>query len=120
MPVVVAINMFKDDTPAEIALIREKAIAAGAEDALLCTHWANGGDGAVELAHAVIAACEQPSAFQFLYPLEWSIKAKIEKIAMDIYGAGSVQLHAGGGGPDRAVSRGWASTSCRSAWRRRT
>ena len=90
VPVVVAINMFKDDTPAEIALIREKAIAAGAEDALLCTHWANGGDGAVELAHAVIAACEQPSAFQFLYPLEWSIKAKIEKIAMDIYGAGSV------------------------------
>ena len=90
VPVVVAINMFKDDTPAEIALIREKAIAAGAEDALLCTHWANGGDGAVELAQAVIAACEKPSDFQFLYPLEWSIKAKIEKIAMDIYGAGSV------------------------------
>ena len=90
VPVVVAINMFKDDTPAEIALIREKAIAAGAEDALLCTHWANGGDGAVELAEAVIAACEKPSDFQFLYPLEWSIKAKIEKIAKDIYGAGSV------------------------------
>ena len=54
------------------------------------THWANGGDGAVELAEAVIAACEKPSDFQFLYPLEWSIKAKIEKIATDIYGAGSV------------------------------
>ena len=54
------------------------------------THWANGGDGAVELAEAVIAACEKPSDFQFLYPLEWSIKEKIEKIAMDIYGAGSV------------------------------
>ena len=90
VPVVVAINMFKDDTPAEIALIRERAIAAGAEDALLCTHWAHGGDGAVELAEAVIAACEKPSDFQFLYPLAWSIKAKIEKIAMDIYGAGSV------------------------------
>ena len=90
VPVVVAINMFKDDTPAEIALIREKAMAAGAEDALLCTHWAHGGDGAIELAEAVIAACEKPSDFQFLYPLEWSIKAKIEKIAMDIYGAGSV------------------------------
>ena len=50
VPVVVAINMFKDDTPAEIALIREKAIAAGAEDAVLSTHWANGGDGAVALA----------------------------------------------------------------------
>ncbi len=90
VPVVVAINQFKDDTPAEVALIREKAIAAGAENALLCTHWANGGDGAVELAHAVIAACEKPSNFQFLYPLEWSIKEKIEKIATDIYGAGSV------------------------------
>jgi formyltetrahydrofolate synthetase len=90
VPVVVAINQFKDDTPAEIALIREKAVAAGAEDALLCTHWAHGGDGAVELAEAVIAACEKPSDFRFLYPLEWSIKEKIEKIAMDIYGAGSV------------------------------
>ena len=90
VPVVVAINMFKDDTPAEIALIRERAIAAGAEDAVLSTHWADGGDGAVALAKAVIAACEKPSDFQFLYPLEWSIKAKIEKIALDIYGAGSV------------------------------
>ncbi len=90
VPVVVAINQFKDDTPAEIALIREKAIAAGAEDAVLCTHWAHGGDGAVELAEAVIAACEQPSDFRFLYPLEWSIKAKIEAIAKNIYGAGSV------------------------------
>ena len=87
VPVVVAINMFKDDTPAEIALIRERAIAAGAEDAVLSTHWAHGGDGAVELAKAVIAACEQPSAFQFLYPLDWTIKEKIERIAMDIYGA---------------------------------
>ena len=90
VPVVVAVNMFKDDTPAEIALIREKAIAAGAENAVLSTHWANGGDGAVDLAKAVIAACEKPSDFQFLYPLEWSIKEKIEKIAKDIYGAGSV------------------------------
>ncbi len=90
VPVVVAVNMFKDDTPAEIALIRERAIAAGAEDAVLSTHWADGGDGAVALAKAVIAACEQPSDFQFLYPLEWSIKAKIEQIAKDIYGAGSV------------------------------
>ena len=90
VPVVVAVNQFKDDTPAEVALIREKAIAAGAEDAVLSTHWANGGDGAVKLAEAVIAACDQPSDFRFLYPLEWSIKEKIEKIARDIYGAGSV------------------------------
>jgi methylenetetrahydrofolate dehydrogenase (NADP+) / methenyltetrahydrofolate cyclohydrolase / formyltetrahydrofolate synthetase len=90
VPVVVAINQFKDDTPAEIAFIREKAIEAGAEDAVLSNHWAEGGDGAVNLAKAVIAACEKPSSFQFLYPLEWTIKEKIEKIAKDIYGAGSV------------------------------
>jgi methylenetetrahydrofolate dehydrogenase (NADP+) / methenyltetrahydrofolate cyclohydrolase / formyltetrahydrofolate synthetase len=90
VPVVVAINQFKDDTPAEIELIRRRAKEAGAEDALLCTHWADGGDGAVDLARAVISACEQPSNFQFLYPLEWSIKEKIEKIAKEIYGAGSV------------------------------
>ncbi len=90
VPVVVAINQFKDDTPDEIALIREHAVKAGAEDAVLSTHWANGGDGALELAKAVVAACEKPSNFQFLYPLEWSIKEKIEKIAKDIYGAGSV------------------------------
>ncbi|MEJ5197785.1 MAG: formate--tetrahydrofolate ligase [Anaerolineae bacterium] len=90
VPVVVAINQFKDDTSAEHALIRERAIAAGAEDAVLCTHWANGGDGAVELAEAVIKACDKPSHFQFLYPLEWSIKQKIEKIATEIYGAASV------------------------------
>jgi formyltetrahydrofolate synthetase len=69
VPVVVAINQFKDDTPAEIELIRQKAVAAGAEDAVLSTHWANGGDGAIQLAEAVIAACEKPSAFRFLYPL---------------------------------------------------
>lgn len=90
VPVIVAINQFKDDTAAEVALIREHAVAAGAEDAVVSTHWAHGGDGAVALAEAVIKACEKPSNFQFLYPLEWSIKEKIEKIAKDIYGAGSV------------------------------
>lgn len=90
VPVVVAVNPFKDDTAAELALIRQHAIAAGAEDAIVCTHWAHGGEGAVDLAKAVIAACDKPSNFQFLYPLEWSIKEKIEKIAKDIYGAGSV------------------------------
>ncbi len=90
VPVVVAINQFKDDTPAEIELIRRRAKEAGAEDAVLSTHWTNGGDGAVDLAKAVVAACEKPSDFQFLYPLEWTIKEKIEKIAKEIYGAGSV------------------------------
>jgi len=90
VPVVVAVNQFKDDTPAEIQLIRQRAVEAGAEDAVLSNHWALGGDGAVKLGEAVIAACDTPSHFRFLYPLEWSIKEKIEKIAKDIYGAGSV------------------------------
>lgn len=90
IPVVVAINHFKDDTPAEIDVIRQRAITAGAEDAVASTHWADGGAGAVELGKAVIAAAEKPSNFRFLYPLEWSIKEKIETIAKEIYGAGSV------------------------------
>jgi methylenetetrahydrofolate dehydrogenase (NADP+)/methenyltetrahydrofolate cyclohydrolase/formyltetrahydrofolate synthetase len=90
VPVVVAINHFKDDTPAEVELIRKRALAAGAEDAVLSTHWAHGGKGAVQLAEAVIKSCQKPSNFQFLYPLDWSIKQKIEKIATSIYGASSV------------------------------
>jgi methylenetetrahydrofolate dehydrogenase (NADP+)/methenyltetrahydrofolate cyclohydrolase/formyltetrahydrofolate synthetase len=90
VPVVVAINQFKYDTPAETDLIRRIAVEAGAEDAVPASHWADGGDGAVKLAEAVVAACEKPSSFRFLYPLEWTIKQKIEKIANEIYGAGSV------------------------------
>lgn len=90
IPVVVAINQFKNDTPAEIELIRQKAVEAGAEDAVQSNHWAEGGDGAVALAEAVVKACERPSDFQFLYPLDWTIKQKIEAIACKVYGAGSV------------------------------
>jgi methylenetetrahydrofolate dehydrogenase (NADP+) / methenyltetrahydrofolate cyclohydrolase / formyltetrahydrofolate synthetase len=90
VPVVVAINQFKTDTPAEIELIRRRAVEAGAEGAVQSNHWAEGGDGAQALAEAVVAACEKPSNFQFLYPLEWSIKEKIEKIACEVYGAAGV------------------------------
>jgi len=90
IPVVVAVNAFKDDTPAELERIRDYAIAQGAEDSVVTTHWADGGQGAGKLAEAVVAACEKPSDFDFLYPLEWSIKEKIEKIATDIYGADGV------------------------------
>jgi formyltetrahydrofolate synthetase len=85
--VVVAVNSFATDTPAEVELVRKAAQEAGAEDAVVCTHWMDGGKGAVKLAEAVLKACEKPSKFQFLYPLEWSIKQKIEKICKDIYGA---------------------------------
>ena len=90
IPAVVAINRFPTDTDNEIDLIKKLAVQAGAEQAILADHWAEGGDGAIELAEAVVAACEKPSNFEFLYPLEWSIKQKIEKIATQIYGADGV------------------------------
>jgi formyltetrahydrofolate synthetase len=89
--VVVAVNSFATDTPAEVELVRKAAIEAGAEDAVVCTHWMHGGAGAAELAEAVVKAAEKPSHFQFLYPLDIPIKAKIEKICKDIYGADGVE-----------------------------
>jgi formyltetrahydrofolate synthetase len=90
VPVVVAINRFATDTDAEIEMIHKAAVAAGAEEAVLCDHWAEGGAGAVALAKAVMAACAKPTDFRFLYPLGWDIKKKIETIAMRIYGADGV------------------------------
>jgi len=90
VPVVVAVNRFTSDTDAEIDLIRKAALAVGAEDAVASTHWSDGGAGAVALAKAVMAACAKPSHFEFLYPLEWDIKKKIETIATEIYGADGV------------------------------
>ncbi len=90
IPVVVAVNRFSDDTPAEIDLVRRVAIQAGAEDAVLSNHWAAGGAGAVELGQAVIAACRKPAHFRFLYPLEASIKQKIETIVREMYGGSGV------------------------------
>jgi formyltetrahydrofolate synthetase len=91
IPVVVGVNRFKDDTTAEIDLVRKLAKAAGAEDAVVSNHWAEGGAGAVELAHAVVAACKKPSKFKFLYPLEMSIKDKIETIVKEMYGGAGVE-----------------------------
>ncbi len=90
VPVVVAVNRFTTDTDAEVELVRKIAIEAGAEDAVMSNHWADGGAGAVELGKAVIAAAEKPSNFKFLYDLDLPIKTKIETIAKEIYGAGSV------------------------------
>jgi formyltetrahydrofolate synthetase len=94
VPVVVAINRFKFDTDAEIEVIRKSAIAAGAEDAVMSNHWAEGGAGSVELAKSVVKACEQPNQFNFLYDLNVSIKEKIETIAKKIYGAAGVEYSA--------------------------
>jgi formyltetrahydrofolate synthetase len=90
VPVVVAVNKFSEDTAAEIALVEKAAVDAGAETAVMSDHWTNGGDGALDLARAVVAACEKPSDFQFLYPLNLSIKEKIETIAKEIYNAAEV------------------------------
>jgi formyltetrahydrofolate synthetase len=90
IPVVVAVNRFATDTPAELELIRKSAVEVGAEDAIVANHWAEGGEGAADLARAVVKASEKPTHFQFLYPLELSIKEKIEKIARDVYGADGV------------------------------
>ncbi|MGW8318319.1 MAG: formate--tetrahydrofolate ligase [Candidatus Promineifilaceae bacterium] len=90
VPVVVAVNRFSTDTDAEVALVKNGAIEAGAETAAMSDHWTHGGDGALELAEAVVEACKKPSDFEFLYPLDWSIKQKIETIAKEIYGAGDV------------------------------
>lgn len=90
VPVVVAINQFKYDTPNEIALVQRLAEETGAYATVPTNHWAKGGEGAVALAEAVVAACEQPSDFQFLYPLDITIKEKIEIIARKVYGADGV------------------------------
>jgi len=90
VPVVVAINRFTTDTDKEIELVRKIAIEAGAEDAVPSEHWAKGGAGARDLAEAVLAACDKPSDFKFLYPLDIPIKEKIEAIATKVYGADGV------------------------------
>jgi methylenetetrahydrofolate dehydrogenase (NADP+) / methenyltetrahydrofolate cyclohydrolase / formyltetrahydrofolate synthetase len=89
--VVVAVNSFATDTPAEVELVREAALKMGAMDAVVSTHWSDGGKGAKALAEAVVKAAKQPSNFEFLYDLETtSIKDKIETIAREIYRADGV------------------------------
>lgn len=91
LPVVVAINRFTTDTDKEIEAVRKKALAAGADDAVVSEVWAKGGDGGIDLARAVVKAADKPSHFKFLYSLDESIAQKIEKIAKDIYGAAKVE-----------------------------
>ncbi|KAG9250205.1 formate--tetrahydrofolate ligase-domain-containing protein [Emericellopsis atlantica] len=92
IPVVVAINKMNTDTDAEVAVIREEAIAAGAEDAILSSHWAEGGKGAVDLAKGVIAASEKPKEMTLTYTLEGSIQDRIEAIGRKMYGAEKVEF----------------------------
>jgi len=86
---VVCINRFHTDTKAEIAMVRKAAEAAGARCAV-STHWADGGDGALELADVVKEACEEENEFEFLYPMEMKLRERVNKIAKVVYGADGV------------------------------
>ena len=90
VPVVVVVNSFPTDTVAEHAMIRERALAAGADFAVSHNMHADGGLGGVELAEAVVEACELPKRFELLYADSFSIKGKIEAVATRIYGADGV------------------------------
>ena len=93
IPAVVAINAFPTDTPAEVEAIREVALAAGARDAVVATHFVNGGEGAAPLAEAVWAATEDPSRdFKLLYPDEAPLGEKILTIVKEIYGGDGIEL----------------------------
>jgi methylenetetrahydrofolate dehydrogenase (NADP+)/methenyltetrahydrofolate cyclohydrolase/formyltetrahydrofolate synthetase len=82
------------DSPAEIALAQRLALEAGADAAVPANHWAEGGKGAIELAHAVVAACDSPTetGFEPLYSLDLTLREKIEKIAKEMYGAAGIEL----------------------------
>jgi len=86
---VVCINSFHTDTKAEIEMVRQAAEKAGARCAP-SAHWAKGGEGALELADAVIDACNDKNDFKFLYPLDMKLRARVEKIAKVVYGADGV------------------------------
>lgn len=92
VPVVVALNVFKTDSPAEVDLVCEIAKQSGAFDAVPCSHWSDGGRGAVKLAQAVEKAANQKSSFKYLYSLELPIAEKIKVIAQKVYGAKDIEL----------------------------
>ncbi|MDZ7697834.1 MAG: formate--tetrahydrofolate ligase [Deltaproteobacteria bacterium] len=86
---VVCINCFHTDTDAEIEVVRKAAEAAGARCAK-STHWADGGDGAIEFAEAVKEACEEGNEFKHLYPIEMKLRDRVDLIAKEVYGASGV------------------------------
>ena len=100
--VVVAINQFHTDTPAELEAVKELALQAGADACVVSNHWALGGAGAVDLGRAVLAVCDaskerrrvsgERGLPRFLYGLEEPLKAKVERVAFEIYRAGKVEF----------------------------
>ena len=92
LPCVVSINNFPSDTAAEVALIEELAVGAGAETVVVNRAFAQGGSGAIDLANAVVDACEKPNDFNVLTPDGASLKEQIEAIATRLYGADGVDF----------------------------
>ncbi|XP_077638319.1 monofunctional C1-tetrahydrofolate synthase, mitochondrial isoform X1 [Lonchura striata] len=92
VPVVVALNVFKTDSPAEVDLVCKIAKESGAFDAVPCNHWSVGGKGAIKLAQAVEKAANQKNSFKYLYSLELPIVEKIRIIAQKVYGAQDIEL----------------------------
>jgi formate--tetrahydrofolate ligase len=86
---VVCINCFHTDTKNEIAMVRKAAEEAGARCAV-SEHWAKGGEGAIELAEAVVEACKDKPKFKFLYPIEMKLRERVDKVAKTVYGANGV------------------------------
>lgn len=94
LQVVVALNQFKDDTPAEIELVKKLAREAGAHDAVESNHWAEGGAGSVKLAEAVVEAVKhsKPEEFKFLYDVDQSVESKLESIVTKMYNGKSINI----------------------------
>lgn len=92
VPVVVALNVFKTDSAAEVDLVCKIAKQSGAFDAVPCNHWSAGGRGAVKLAQAVEKAARQKTSFKYLYSLQLPIVEKIRIIAQKVYGAQDIEL----------------------------
>lgn len=95
IPVIVAINRFPTDTPAELQLVRELAFEAGADRVAITEAFNQGGGGSLELADAVIDACSGTSHFKPLYPLDLSLEDKIARLATQVYGADGVEYSEG-------------------------
>jgi formyltetrahydrofolate synthetase len=92
VPVVVALNFFPTDSEAEIEVVRQAALKAGADDCVVSKIWGEGGKGGVEMADAVVKAANRSSSYQPLYELDESIETKIEKVATQIYGADGIKI----------------------------
>ena len=92
VPAVVALNRFTSDKDEEVKLVKDIALSAGANFSVESQCWARGGEGATELAEAVVKACEEENNFRFLYDLSIPIEEKIETIAREIYGADGVDF----------------------------